>query len=150
MQDRFDDEAEFFRRPPKKTKRSPTQPPLEILNEADQVERRIEAEEEDLHAPAERPIPWTSEKPHPARPAPLRPEAKIISGDRERGRVLMWRRTFGFIMPETGGKELFVHQQDLKMPGYRALEVDAIVTFKRARTDRGLAAVDVVPEGQGA
>lgn len=50
---------------------------------------------------------------------------------------------FGFIVPDDGGKELFVHHSDIIGEGYRSLDADAKVTFERIDADKGPRAVEV-------
>lgn len=50
---------------------------------------------------------------------------------------------FGFITPEDGGKELFVHQSDIQGEGFRSLSEGARVSFDVEASDKGPKAVNV-------
>ncbi|MGQ0615654.1 MAG: cold-shock protein [Acidimicrobiia bacterium] len=50
---------------------------------------------------------------------------------------------WGFISPEEGGEELFVHYKNIAGSGYRSLEQGQKVEFTTEQTDRGLQARDV-------
>ena len=57
---------------------------------------------------------------------------------------------WGFISPEDGGEELFVHYKNIEGSGYRSLEQGQKVEFTSEKTDRGLQAraVKVVAAAQ--
>ena len=50
---------------------------------------------------------------------------------------------YGFIADDNGG-DLFVHQSDIQMEGYRMLLTEQKVTFDVAETPKGNKAVNVV------
>jgi cold shock protein len=50
---------------------------------------------------------------------------------------------FGFITPEDGGKDLFVHHSAIGGDGYRSLAEGAKVTFEEEQGDKGPKAVNV-------
>ena len=52
---------------------------------------------------------------------------------------------FGFITPEDGGKDLFVHHSGIEGDGYRSLEEGAKVTYEAEAGDKGPKAVNVSP-----
>jgi CspA family cold shock protein len=52
---------------------------------------------------------------------------------------------FGFITPEDGGKDLFVHHSGISGNGYRSLEEGAKVTYEAEAGDKGPKAVNVTP-----
>ncbi|WP_057875030.1 cold-shock protein [Liquorilactobacillus aquaticus] len=52
---------------------------------------------------------------------------------------------YGFITPETGKEDIFVHYTAIKISGYKALEVGQKVSFMVAQGKRGPQAVNVVP-----
>jgi cold shock protein len=54
---------------------------------------------------------------------------------------------FGFITPEGGGKDLFVHFTNISGSGYRSLEEGAIVEFDTREGRKGLEAFDVQVAG---
>ena len=50
---------------------------------------------------------------------------------------------FGFITPEDGSKELFVHQSDIQGEGFRSLSEGESVSFDVEAGDKGPKAVKV-------
>jgi CspA family cold shock protein len=50
---------------------------------------------------------------------------------------------FGFITPDDGGKDLFVHHTDIVAEGFRSLNEGAKVTFEPGSGDKGPKAVNV-------
>lgn len=54
---------------------------------------------------------------------------------------------FGFITPDGGGKELFVHHSSIKMEGFRKLEDGAAVEYDAEDHEKGVRAVNVRPIG---
>ncbi|URD98871.1 glycine-rich protein [Musa troglodytarum] len=73
------------------------------------------------------------------------------ANDRSRGTVKWFNNTkgFGFISPDDGGEDLFVHQSSIKAEGYRTLTEGEIVEFMVTEGDDGrIKAVDVTgPDG---
>ena len=53
---------------------------------------------------------------------------------------------FGFITPEDGGKDLFVHMSEIQMEGFKTLKDGQAVSYEVAESDRGPAAKNVVPK----
>ncbi|HMN95193.1 MAG TPA: cold shock domain-containing protein [Phycisphaerales bacterium] len=51
---------------------------------------------------------------------------------------------FGFITPEGGGRDVFVHYTDIQMDGRRTLKPGQQVTFEIATGDKGPKAANVV------
>lgn len=51
---------------------------------------------------------------------------------------------FGFISPDDGGQDLFVHYSDVQMEGYRNLEKDQRVAYVFSDGPKGPAAGQVV------
>jgi cold shock protein len=51
---------------------------------------------------------------------------------------------FGFITPDEGGKDLFVHHSAIVADGYRSLPEGARVTYEEEAGDKGPKAVNVV------
>jgi CspA family cold shock protein len=56
------------------------------------------------------------------------------------------RKGFGFIIPDDGGAELFVHHSEIKMEGYADLKEGQAVEFEIGQGKKGLCAVSVVPQ----
>jgi cold shock protein len=50
---------------------------------------------------------------------------------------------YGFITPDDGSKDLFVHQSAILGDGFRSLQEGAKVTFNAEAGDKGPRAVDV-------
>ena len=52
---------------------------------------------------------------------------------------------YGFITPEDGGKDLFVHMNDIQMDGYKTLKENQNVEFEVTEGEKGPAAIKVTP-----
>jgi cold shock protein len=52
---------------------------------------------------------------------------------------------FGFITPDAGGNDLFVHFQDVQANGFRSLSENQRVSFGRSNGAKGEKAVNVQP-----
>jgi CspA family cold shock protein len=52
---------------------------------------------------------------------------------------------FGFITPEDGGKDLFVHFSGIDASGYRSLDEGMKVSYESEAGDKGPKAVNVRP-----
>ncbi len=52
---------------------------------------------------------------------------------------------FGFITPDEGGKDLFVHFSGIAGNGFRSLEEGARVSYDAEQGDKGPKAVNVTP-----
>jgi CspA family cold shock protein len=50
---------------------------------------------------------------------------------------------YGFIAPDEGGKDLFVHHSNINMPGYRSLPEGARVEYEAQEGRKGPEAVNV-------
>ena len=50
---------------------------------------------------------------------------------------------FGFITPDDGGRDLFVHYSGISGEGYRSLAEGARVSYEEEQGDKGPKAVDV-------
>ncbi|PSO47171.1 MAG: cold-shock protein [Actinobacteria bacterium QS_5_72_10] len=52
---------------------------------------------------------------------------------------------FGFIAPETGGQDLFVHYSAIQMQGFKTLEEGQRVSFTVVEGEKGPQANEVLP-----
>jgi CspA family cold shock protein len=52
---------------------------------------------------------------------------------------------FGFITPDDGGKDLFVHHSSITADGYRSLAEGANVSYETEASDKGPRAINVTP-----
>ena len=52
---------------------------------------------------------------------------------------------FGFITPEDGGDDLFVHHSEIKMSGYATLDEGQQVEYEVGQGRKGPCATNVVP-----
>ena len=50
---------------------------------------------------------------------------------------------YGFITPEDGGKDLFVHMSSIMMEGYKTLSDNQKVSYQMETSDRGPVATNV-------
>ncbi|MHC4855821.1 MAG: cold-shock protein [Planctomycetota bacterium] len=55
------------------------------------------------------------------------------------------RKGFGFIIPEEGGDDLFVHHSSIVTEGFRTLKDGQKVEFEAAQGKKGLEATEVKP-----
>ena len=55
------------------------------------------------------------------------------------------KKGFGFIESSDGGKDLFVHMNEIKMDGYKTLKEGQKVDFEEGVSDKGPCATNVVP-----
>ena len=55
----------------------------------------------------------------------------------------MDNKGFGFITPDDGGKDVFVHHSDIQMEGYKSLSPGQRVTFDIAHEAKGPKASNV-------
>ena len=56
------------------------------------------------------------------------------------------KKGYGFITPENGDKDLFVHHTSLQMEGYKTLNEAQTVSYEVGTSDRGDVATNVVPQ----
>jgi CspA family cold shock protein len=56
------------------------------------------------------------------------------------------KKGFGFIVPDEGGEELFVHHSEIKMGGYADLQEGQAVSYDVGQGKKGPCAVNVVPK----
>ena len=52
---------------------------------------------------------------------------------------------FGFIAPTDGGKDLFVHMNEIQMDGYKTLKEGQKVDYEEGASDKGPCATNVAP-----
>lgn len=50
---------------------------------------------------------------------------------------------YGFIRPDEGGDDLFVHYSYISMDGYKSLKAGQAVSFTRQKADKGTHAVNI-------
>ncbi len=53
---------------------------------------------------------------------------------------------YGFILPETGGEDLFAHYSSIQMDGYKTLKAGQSVEFELFQGPKGLHAVNIRTE----
>jgi superfamily II DNA/RNA helicase/cold shock CspA family protein len=83
--------------------------------------------------------------PAPAKVEAPRPEAVSTRRDRPGAAIgtVKWfdaKKGFGFIIPERGGRDIFVHQSDIQIDGYRRLSEGQRVQFEVNKGQRGMQA----------
>ena len=50
-----------------------------------------------------------------------------------------------FLTPSNGGKDLFVHMNEIKMEGFKTLKEGQEVNFEDGVSDKGPCAINVIP-----
>ena len=55
------------------------------------------------------------------------------------------QKGFGFIAPDAGGKDLFVHYSEVQASGFRSLQEGQAVEYTVAESDKGPKATAVKP-----
>ncbi len=53
---------------------------------------------------------------------------------------------YGFLTPDDGGKDLFVHMSEIKMEGFKTLKEGQKVDYEEGSTDKGPCATNVTPK----
>ncbi|XP_037961473.2 protein lin-28 homolog isoform X1 [Plutella xylostella] len=68
-----------------------------------------------------------------------------VTGVTRRGRCKWFNvaKGWGFITPDDGGQDVFVHQSVIQMPGFRSLGDEEAVEFECKESDKGLEATRV-------
>ena len=56
------------------------------------------------------------------------------------------KKGYGFITPEDGDKDLFVHMSGIMMEGYKPLTDHQKVSYQVETSDRGPVATNVIPQ----
>ena len=56
------------------------------------------------------------------------------------------KKGYGFITPEDGGKDLFVHMSGITMEGYKTLSENQTVNYDMGDSERGPVATNVIPQ----
>jgi CspA family cold shock protein len=56
------------------------------------------------------------------------------------------QKGFGFITPEDGSKDIFVHHTAIQMDGFKTLRENQEVEFEVEQSDKGPRAANVVPK----
>ena len=54
---------------------------------------------------------------------------------------------YGFVLPEAGGDDLFIHYSSIQMEGYKSLKAGQGVVYELQEGPKGLHAVDIRPTG---
>jgi CspA family cold shock protein len=57
------------------------------------------------------------------------------------------QKGYGFIQPDEGGKDLFVHHSAIVGAGYKSLTEGSKVTYEPRQGEKGPEATDVTPAG---
>ena len=76
-----------------------------------------------------------------------RPQFGLRSTVVARGKVKWFNASkgFGFITPDGGGQDLFVHYSEVKTQGYASLDENQTVEFSVGQGKKGPCATNVVP-----
>ncbi|XP_049851484.1 protein lin-28-like [Schistocerca gregaria] len=87
-----------------------------------------------------------SKAPAQARLRPIVPRRPALAQRWLHRAAVKWfnnEKGFGFLAPESGGTDVFVHVSGIKGDGYKTLNEGDIVTFETQENARGVMAVDV-------
>ena len=55
------------------------------------------------------------------------------------------QKGYGFVTPDEGGEDLFVHHTSIEAQGFRTLQEDQAVSFEITQGQKGLQATNVKP-----
>jgi CspA family cold shock protein len=72
-------------------------------------------------------------------------EPKEYNVDKGKVKWFNERKGFGFIIPDEGGKDLFVHHSNIQADGFRSLQDGQDVEFEVAEGKKGPEATNVRP-----
>ena len=53
---------------------------------------------------------------------------------------------YGFLSPDDGGKDLFIHKNEIKMEGFKTLKEKQEVDYTEGDIDKGPCAINVIPK----
>jgi cold shock protein len=56
---------------------------------------------------------------------------------RETGTCAWWKKSYGFITPAAGGKDVFVAFENIEADGFKALALGQQVSFERSKDQGG-------------
>ena len=73
----------------------------------------------------------------------------VLTGENMATGKVKWfndQKGYGFITPDSGGKDLFVHHSAIKMNGFRSLSEGQSVEFEKVTDQKGEKAVNVKPK----
>jgi CspA family cold shock protein len=78
----------------------------------------------------------------------VRPGKRKVGADGMAQGTVKWfsdEKGYGFISPDDGGEDLFVHFTGIEGSGFKTLEEGTKVTFETSQGKKGLQAVNVTP-----
>ena len=66
----------------------------------------------------------------------------------KQGRVKWFNdsKGYGFLSPDDGGKDLFIHKNEIKMEGFKTLKEKQEVDYTEGDSDKGPCAINVIPK----
>jgi cold shock protein len=81
-------------------------------------------------------------------PLPIRLRKRKVGAKGMAQGTVKWfseEKGYGFISPDDGSEDLFVHYTGIEGSGFKTLEEGALVTFETSQGKKGLQAVNVTP-----